>query len=133
MDESLKSKLNVSVGEFISTLLFSRNQSHVFHWQTSSYAKHKALNEYYDGIVDLVDSIVETYQGTNPIIGVYSNNFKYKYSDTTDIYIAPYFHELLLFVTKNRTIFENQTDLQNIVDEIISLIKSTIYKLEKLK
>ena len=48
---------------FISLLLASRNQAHVFHWQTQSYATHKTLNEYYDNIIDLVDELVEGYQG----------------------------------------------------------------------
>ena len=47
--------------QFISTLLAARQQAHIFHWQTSSYATHKALNEFYDEFLELIDSLVETY------------------------------------------------------------------------
>ena len=50
---------NVIIGQFISTLFASRTQAHVFHLQTPSFAAHKALNEFYDEIVDITDGIVE--------------------------------------------------------------------------
>lgn len=51
-----------TVAKFLSTLFNSRDQAHIFHLQTSSYAAHKALNKYYDEIVDLVDTYAETYK-----------------------------------------------------------------------
>ena len=54
-----------------SHLLFSQTQAHVFHLQTGSYAEHKALQGYYEGIDDLVDSLVESYQGENENITNY--------------------------------------------------------------
>lgn len=126
---SLKDRIknNIGVNDFISVLLFSRNQAHVFHWQTNSYAAHMAFEGYYDGIVELVDSLVESYQGINDIIKLYSNDEKYVYG--TDA--ATYFKDLLEFVNTNRTLFID-TDILNIIDEIITLIKSTLYKLTKL-
>ena len=41
----------------ISKLFHSRTQSHVFHLQTNSHSEHKALEGYYDEIVDLIDGI----------------------------------------------------------------------------
>ena len=61
------------LGQFISTLFASRTQAHVFHLQTNSFAAHKALNEYYDGIIDLADGIAESIQGKYGIITGYSN------------------------------------------------------------
>lgn len=118
------------VHEFISTLFFSRNQAHVFHLQTDSYAKHMALDSYYNEIIPLVDSLVESYQGTNGIIKLYSNNEKYAYGDNL---IIGYFEDLLKFVKVSRDSVGTDSDLQNIVDEIVSLIKSTLYKLKNLK
>ena len=51
------------MNEYVGTLMQSRNQAHIFHLQTSSYSQHIALQEYYEGIVDLIDSLVEAYQG----------------------------------------------------------------------
>ena len=47
--------------KLISYLFHSRTQTHIFHLQTQSYAEHMALNTYYDGIVPLVDGLVEAY------------------------------------------------------------------------
>ena len=49
--------------EMISKLRFSIEQTQVYHWQSQSLSEHLALNEYYDGIPDIVDGIVESYQG----------------------------------------------------------------------
>ena len=49
--------------EMVSKLRFSVEQTQVYHWQSQSYSEHIALNEYYDGIPDIVDGIVESYQG----------------------------------------------------------------------
>ena len=51
--------------------MHSRTQAHVFHLQTPSFAEHKALNDYYNGIVDLVDGFVESYQGKYGILNGY--------------------------------------------------------------
>jgi hypothetical protein len=60
------------IANFVSTLFASRTQAHIFHLQTTSFAKHKALNEYYDEIVGLTDGIIESYQGRYGIIEGYS-------------------------------------------------------------
>jgi len=59
------------MNEYVGTLMQSRNQTHIFHLQTSSYAKHVALQEYYEGIIDLIDSLVEAYQGKYDILTDY--------------------------------------------------------------
>ena len=52
-----------SVALFAATLLHSATNTHFFHWETNSFSEHKALGKYYEEIVDLVDSYVETYMG----------------------------------------------------------------------
>ena len=118
-----------TVGAFVSCLMFSRNQAHVFHLQNDNYAKHIALGDYYGGIVDLIDSLVETYQGTNPVIMDYMNSEKY--TGYTKEGVTKYFEGLLKETVEARSLFTD-SDLLNIVDEIISLIKSTLYKLKRL-
>ena len=39
------------------------NQIKVYHWQTFSYAQHKALNKAYQNLDDQFDLFVETYYG----------------------------------------------------------------------
>jgi len=60
------------IAAFFSTLLASRNQAHIYHWQTPSDAAHRALAAYYEKIVDIIDPLVESIQGKNGIITGYS-------------------------------------------------------------
>ena len=59
------------MASFVSTLFHSRTQAHTFHLQTNSFAAHKALNEYYDEIINIVDGLVESYQGRYGILKGY--------------------------------------------------------------
>ena len=55
---------DTNIGDFtemMSLLLHSQTQVHTFHLQTESYAEHKALQKYYEGIDDLVDGLVESF------------------------------------------------------------------------
>jgi hypothetical protein len=116
--------------EMICNILHSRNQAHVFHLQTKSFAEHKALNDYYDGVVELFDGIVESYQGKYGII----KNFKtfkieqYRNNKKT----ISYFERLLDIIDENRDSVEDSY-IQNQIDTVQELINSTVYKLKFLK
>lgn len=108
----------------VGQLFHSRDVMHIAHLQTTSYAEHKALNNYYDELLDLVDGLLESYMGT---VGK-RINFKIPASE----YVNPKQHltQLKQYVMKHRTVFgEENTHLQNIVDEIIALITKTLYLL----
>lgn len=47
----------------IVNLVKLQNQLRVLHWQTDSYAQHKAFGKAYEGLDDLIDSLVEVHQG----------------------------------------------------------------------
>jgi hypothetical protein len=116
--------------EMVCNILHSRNQAHVFHLQTQSFAEHKALNDYYDGVVALFDGIVESYQGKYGII----KNFKtfkieqYRNGKKT----ISYFERLLDIIEENRDSVDDSY-IQNQIDTVQELINSTIYKLRFLK
>ena len=122
---------NPIVGQFVSTLMASRTQAHIFHLQTPSYAAHKALNKYYDKIVDLIDGLVESYQGKYGIITGYGNIALQEYQSCEAIIM--FFETLCMYVEKSRGMVAQDSYLQNQIDEIVALIKSTIYKLRFLK
>jgi DNA-binding ferritin-like protein len=112
---------------FLATLLHSATNTHFFHWSTDSYAKHKALAKYYDSIVDLTDAFAESYMG------------KYgKFTAFPSVYHQPkdpirYMESLQSFVKEARNDLPQDSELQNIIDEIADLINSTTYKLKFLK
>jgi hypothetical protein len=116
--------------ETISKLLHSRTQSHVFHFQSSSYAEHEALNDYYDEIGDLVDELVESYQGENNVLKKYDNYTLNMYKNTQQV--ISYFEKLAEDVEDLRSVTDGNF-LQGKLDDVLELINSTIYKLKNLK
>jgi hypothetical protein len=122
---------NPIVGQFVSTLMASRTQAHIFHLQTPSFAAHMALQGYYEGIIPLFDGFVESYQGKNGIITGYGNIALQEYESCEAIIM--YFETLCMYVEKSRGMVCQDSYLQNQIDEIVALIKSTIYKLRFLK
>jgi hypothetical protein len=122
---------NALMGQFVSTLLASRTQAHIFHLQTPSFAAHKALNDYYDEIVGVTDGLVESYQGKYGIITGYSNIALQEYQSCEAIIV--FFETLCMYVEKSRQLICQDSYIQNQIDEIVALIKSTIYKLRFLK
>ena len=122
---------NALMGQFVSTLLASRTQAHIFHLQTPSFAAHKALNDYYDEIVGVTDGLVESYQGKYGIITGYGNIALQEYQSCEAIIV--FFETLCMYVEKSRQMLPQDSYLQNQIDEVVALIKSTIYKLRFLK
>lgn len=118
-----------NVSELASLLLSSRTQAHVFHLQTPSYAKHKALENYYNKIVPLTNSYIESYQGkTRRIIKNIRNKPIINGEPNKSL---NYFLNMRSRI--NSLNLPKNSELQNILDEIRSLIDSTIYKLEQLQ
>lgn len=115
--------------EMISLLLHSRNQVHILHLQTKSYAEHKALNEYYDEIVDIVDGLVESYQGKYDILKGYKSYDIQEYKSTEST--IKYLKDLCDKVTKLRKCCDDSY-IQNQIDNVCELINSTLYKLRFL-
>ena len=120
------------VVKFLSKIFETREMSHKYHLQVKgdmgSYAAHVALGAYYEGIQDLVDTLVEVYQGQYEIVEGY---------DIIDTSITQtkeriaYFQESVAFIRETRVcIPQEDTHLHNIIDEIVALLYRTLYKLK---
>jgi hypothetical protein len=119
----------MEISTLISYLFHSQTQTHIFHLQTTSFAEHKALQKYYEGVDGLLDALVESYQGKYGILTGYSN-FKlveYKGNDQTIAYLE----QLCSAVNQTFNSIED-TYIQNQLDTVTELVKSTIYKLKNL-
>lgn len=116
--------------DMVSILLHSQTQAHIFHLQTKSYAEHKALQGYYEGIDGLVDGIIESYQGKYDLITQYNSvkNEDYKSNEQ----VIKYFKALDAMIDKNRKEVK-ESFIQNQIDTVQELINSTVYKLRFLK
>ena len=121
--------------KLISTIMASRDQAHIFHWQTTgagSFAAHMALNAYYDAIPGLTDALVESHQGKHGILKGYEPAERFdEYSKEGAI---KYFKALATYVDRvYNKIPKEDTNIINLVDGIKDLIYTTIYKLENLQ
>jgi hypothetical protein len=59
----------MSCEKFMGKLFLARDVAHSIHLSTRSFAKHSALNTFYDEIIDLADKFAEAYQGKYGLIG----------------------------------------------------------------
>lgn len=117
------------MGSLIIRLFHARTTAHILHLKTRSYAAHVALQGFYEGLIPLADSLAETYQGQYGLIEEYPPKYT-PYADGIALLEA-----LLDDIEKCRyeDCDEDDTHLQNIIDEIVALAHSTVYKLRFLK
>ena len=115
--------------DFVGTLFLARDVAHSVHLNTRSFAKHSALNEFYDEIVELADKFAEAYQGRHGLIGPISLMSAKK---TTNI--VEFLEDSMADIEKMRydVVEKTDTPIQNIIDEIVGLYLSTLYKLKFL-
>ena len=119
----------MSCADFVGQLFLARDVAHSVHLNTKSYAKHVALNEFYDSIVELADKFAEAYQGRKGLIGPITLMSARKTGN-----IVEFLEDSLDQVEEMRykVVDKNDTALQNIIDEIVGQYLSTLYKLKNL-
>jgi hypothetical protein len=114
----------------VSRLLDSQRQVHIFHLQTKSFAEHKALQDYYDAIGDIVDSLVESFQGKYGIITGWKSFSTEDYQSTEQCVL--YLKSLIDYNNQVKSSIK-ESYIQNQLDEVETLLQSTVYKLRFLK
>jgi len=115
--------------DFVGTLFLARDVAHSVHLNTRSFAKHSALNSFYDDVVELADKFAEAYQGRHGLIGPISLMSAKKTGN-----IVEFLEDSLADIEKMRyeVCEKSDTALQNIIDEIVGQYLSTLYKLKFL-
>lgn len=118
-----------TMADFIGTLFLARDVTHSVHLNTRSFAKHMALNEFYNSIVELADKLAEAHQGRHGLIGPITLMGAKKNSD-----VIEFLKDSLADVEEMRykVCDKADTPLQNIIDEIVGQYLSTLYKLRFL-
>jgi hypothetical protein len=119
----------MNAAQFVGQLFLGRNVAHSVHLNTRSYSKHKALGHFYEDVIELADKFAEAYQGRHGLIGPIAIPASKK---TTNI--VEFMQDQLAEIEKGRYDVCEKTDtpIQNIIDEIVGLYLSTIYKLRFL-
>ena len=116
--------------ELIARCFAARTQTHLLHLQTRSYAAHMALGEFYEAIGGVVDTYAECYQSHYGII----TDYPVVRPVIDNVEPAALLNTLRGWIADNRdACAEDEPELANLVDEILSTIDQTIYKLRFLK
>lgn len=121
--------MKIDAQEFVGALFSARDYAHSAHLNTDSFAQHMALNAFYDEIVELADKFAEAWMGRNlEKLGAVPVLPQPK-GEPLEI-LGRY----LDYIEKNRDFVpKTDTPLHNIIDEIVGLYLSTLYKLKFLK
>jgi hypothetical protein len=117
----------MAAAEMIARLFHARTAAHMAHLQTRSFAEHKALNEFYEEVVDLADDFAETYQGMFGLI------MSYPECEMPPGQAITWIETLRQWLKKYRTeCCKGEPALENIHDSVVALCASTLYKLRFL-
>lgn len=119
----------MKAAEFVGHLFVARNVAHSVHLNTRSYAKHAALGDFYTKVIDLADNFAEAYQGRHGLMGSIPVAAVRKSGN-----IVEFLQDSLADIEANRykVCDKDDSPIQNIIDEIVGLYLSTLYKLRFL-
>jgi hypothetical protein len=114
----------------ITTFLTIQAQLRILHWQTKSYAEHKALGKAYEGLDGLIDQFVEVHAGKygNTLA---KNNFQFTAVNYKDANTMALIDSYIAYLTNElpQVCKEGDTDLLNIRDEMLSVLNRTKFLL----
>ena len=115
------------IEELAAKVLATRNAAHQAHWKSRSYAQHVALGEFYDGILDAIDDLVESYQGRFGLIELPS------IESLPGDNMIPLLASDLAWINENRVAIANGEDaLFNLIDNLSNVYEKALYKLRFL-
>jgi hypothetical protein len=119
----------MTAAEFIGQLFLARDVAHSVHLNTRSFSKHSALGTFYDEIIDHADAFAEAYQGRHGLIGPITLHSAKKTNN-----IVEFLESQLADLESCRYDVVPKTDssLQQLIDNIVELYLTTLYKLKFL-
>jgi hypothetical protein len=115
--------------DFVGQLFLARDVAHSVHLNTRSFSKHMALGTFYDEIIDLADAFAEAYQGRHGLMGPITLQSGKKTNN-----IVEFLEGQLADIEAARYDVCDKTDssLQQLIDNIVELYLTTLYKLRFL-
>ena len=116
---------SVTIGNFFGTLQECVTIVWRFHLKTRKHHVHVTLNEFYEKALEVVDDIIEQYQGIcgvveEPFVNCIVGDGKSE---------GEYLTELKAFVENNKCVLGDHSEINSTIDEFLALIDSTNYKL----
>ena len=122
---SMTKSLGSTIDEHFVNLLVFQAQLKVMHWGTESYAEHNAYGMTYESIDDGLDALVESYQGYHGRIDFGCSCELINFSKVQPTEWLNSMMECLVLLRSEI----KESDLQNLIDELISAISKLKYLL----
>lgn len=114
--------------EFFGRLMQVTGKAHLTHLRqfNKSGWEHTALGKLYEEVVDIVDGIIESWQG---IYGLIDITIPQTVAEPDSI---SFVNGLYSYISNNRQIFQ-ESWIQNEIDNVCSLLAQTLYRLKYVK
>jgi hypothetical protein len=119
---------NKTAAEFFMVLLQAAVVAHVLHLQTRSFSEHMALDALYTELPGLTDGLIESYQGKYGLVMDYPERPPLPSASNCVAFVTG----LNKYVDQKRADVSDDSEIQNQIDEIVTLLNSTTYKLKFL-
>ena len=116
--------------KLLNKLMEIKNQMKLYHWQTKLYSRHLAADKFLSKAEDIIDNIIESYQGKYGHINLNANNKSIKLDNIRDEDIKKYLLTVREYLVKDYAGMLNKnvnTDLLNMRDELLGALNTTLY------
>ena len=118
----------ITIEQLFGTLQQSVISTWRKHLRTAKYAKHMALNEFYEDMPEKVDALIEAWMGVNgKKIKGYENILQ-----SANMNTLTYLKELKKITKQGYELMGGEKELEALLDDIVELIDSTLYKVKEL-
>lgn len=122
----LTRRVSTKGGDIVTELLTIRNQVKLYHWQTGSFARHKATDDLTATLDTNIDAFVESYMGRygrpKVVKSIKLHNF-------TESAAKSFVAKKTAFLSKDlpKMIGKDDTDLLNLRDTILGDLTKVLY------
>lgn len=118
----------MTIEELFGTLQMSVVSGWRKHLRSAKYGKHKALQEFYEEMPDKVDELIEAWMGAHgKKIGNFTNVLT-----SANLNTLKYLGELKAVCKQGYPLLGDNEELKSLLDDIVNLINSTLYKVKEL-
>lgn len=118
----------MTIEELFGTLQMSVVAGWRKHLRSAKYSKHMALDEFYKEMPDKVDDLIEAWMGAHgKKVGNFTNILT-----SSNLNTLKYLTELKRVCKEGRTLMGGNDELNSLLDDIINLINTTLYKVKEL-
>lgn len=115
-------------GTFFISLLGLRDQAHIFHWQTRSFAQHEAFGNFYEAFLEATDVLAEMLMGIKgrPVLGM---NATISLKDYSEEAVSTFIEDSYQLMRVQLEMICNSTEHESVFDQAGVIVA----ELDKLK